>query len=252
MLLLSKDAELTPAYAGNTRPGQIRNGSMKDHPRLREEHLSTSTSYKPFSGSPPPTRGTLAYFCHMLATLQDHPRLRGEHLTRCTTTRSILGSPPPTRGTLLAHPAQFWMKGITPAYAGNTEKHMEIPSWDEDHPRLRGEHDISTRRKSGVQGSPPPTRGTHRNRIGREHKDRITPAYAGNTIVPKETILQCRDHPRLRGEHLLTFSKTFQETGSPPPTRGTQLGILEKEEILRITPAYAGNTVMSPKKGTRT
>ena len=91
-------------------------------------------------------------------------------------------------------------------------------------------------------GSPPPTRGTHRC-IGRPLSlPRITPAYAGNTLVGQWYSSQYGDHPRLRGEHAtqLFFSNLFR--GSPPPTRGTPLLFISVSVVTGITPAYAGNT----------
>ena len=54
-----------------------------------------------------------------------------------------------------------------------------------------------------------------------------------------------QDHPRLRGEH--TTSKIFHVavTGSPPPTRGTQVYPLRQNHNQGITPAYAGNTYIT-------
>ena len=51
-----------------------------------------------------------------------------------------------------------------------------------------------------------------------------------------------QDHPRLRGEHQDCVYIDGWYIGSPPPTRGTQLSESIIEEIIRITPAYAGNT----------
>ena len=74
----------------------------------------------------------------------------------------FVGSPPPTRGTRCIRYLLSVKGGITPAYAGNT-KFIYVPRtriWD--HPRLRGEHICFHFLAVGFQGSPPPTRGTHR------------------------------------------------------------------------------------------
>ena len=51
-----------------------------------------------------------------------------------------------------------------------------------------------------------------------------------------------KDHPRIRGEHLISDNYLEAVIGSPPHTRGTPkcpfISFAEK----RITPAYAGNT----------
>ena len=36
---------------------------------------------------------------------------------------------------------------------------------------------------------------------------RITPAYAGNTCVTLSSSIFARDHPRLRGEHIIMLNK---------------------------------------------
>ena len=131
-------------------------------------------------GSPPPTRGTRlvqvsekggeritpAYAGNtsissmLLNLLGDHPRLRGEHADKNNASLQLVGSPPPTRGTLV-HP---WLdgetNGITPAYAGNTTLINQGFRGQQDHPRLRGEHQQFLGIYDSILGSPPPTRGT--------------------------------------------------------------------------------------------
>ena len=151
---------ITPASAGNTHKYSQSCLCSWDHPRLRGEHSASSFLNKIFTGSPPPTRGTLlsmmidtcsigitpAYAGNTLSkrlrsyligdhprlrgehsfsdlavlTGVDHPRLRGEHNISLLHTRVRLGSPPPTRGTLLIVESLPMRPGITPAYAGNT------------------------------------------------------------------------------------------------------------------------------------
>ena len=50
-----------------------------------------------------------------------------------------------------------------------------------DHPRLRGEHNITNSQNNVIWGSPPPTRGTLSGAKRIKGKSGITPAYAGNT-----------------------------------------------------------------------
>ena len=93
-------------------------------------------------------------------------------------------------------------------------------------------------------GSPPPTRGTPATYNQAEIINRITPTYAGNTPLRGEYIKRFRDHPRLRGEHLEAVILLPGDMGSPPPTRGTQEKCDSLELQARITPAYAGNTIV--------
>ena len=71
---------------------------------------------------------------------------------------------------------------------------------------------------------------------------RITPAYAGKSLLEQEIYDTNTDHPRLCGEKSLTVDKTPFVLGSPPPMRGK----VETQNILTtlqgITPAYAGKS----------
>ena len=153
----------------------------RDHPRLRGEHLYIRRLKTVYVGSPPPTRGTrdlakllrqnggitpayagntpCQYF--ILQDVEDHPRLRGEHKAENLYRQAWRGSPPPTRGTLYKGISANNYNGITPAYAGNTTLSGHSSSSSEDHPRLRGEHQFTNKTDLYLQGSPPPTRGTH-------------------------------------------------------------------------------------------
>ena len=91
------------------------------------------------------------------------------------------GSPPPTRGTRDPYFVDRTYEGITPAYAGNTNKLIAL---------------ISV-----IGGSPPPTRGTLSVQCLRDREPGITPAYAGNTFEEGYYPKDGKDHPRLRGEH---------------------------------------------------
>ena len=94
-------------------------------------------------------------------------------------------------------------------------------------------------------GSPPPTRGTLMVSDFKESLLGITPAYAGNTVLPTERYKILWDHPRLRGEHSVFVPPYPNLRGSPPPTRGTHKSNDVFFIMLRITPAYAGNTYLS-------
>ena len=74
-------------------------------------------------------------------------------------------------------------RGITPAYAGNTDFILTDKDVHKDHPRLRGEHIEYTFKSMILQGSPPPTRGTQLLIQQLQHIYGITPAYAGNTML---------------------------------------------------------------------
>ena len=134
----------SPPLARGTEILRLYRHYNADHPRLRGEQHTGDFYGKPFVGSPPLARGTaseakkewkrigITPACagnscgcglkHLL--LGDHPRLRGEQL--CATTMQYFspGSPPLARGTARhpSLPVSAW--GITPACAGNRNRHL--------------------------------------------------------------------------------------------------------------------------------
>ena len=90
---------------------------------------------------------------------------------------------------------------ITPACAGNTGHEMQLNSHYLDHPRLRGEYQVTPSMLFADLGSPPLARGILQSVAATYLSVRITPACAGNTLDGRLIQLSPRDHPRLRGEY---------------------------------------------------
>ena len=114
-----------------------------------------------------------------------------------------------------------------------------------DHPRLRGEHRFWRLLKKLAPGSSPLTRGALTNKHGVCVYIRIIPAYAGSTHPPASRYLATRDHPRLRGEHLLAVCDGLHCGGSSPLTRGARRYYKNRIVARGIIPAYAGSTYTS-------
>ena len=109
--------------------------------------------------------------------------------------------------------------GITPAYAGTTESDFLIIDLQRDHPRLRGNYVLWKILDKLLKGSPPLTR-----ELRAKHADifsvlGITPAYAGTTNVFLARDFFNRDHPRLRGNYMISLLCRLALPGSPPLTR---------------------------------
>ena len=96
-----------------------------------------------------------------------------------------MGSPPPVRGTLSINIKIANTCRLTPACAGNTAELIEMAREQEAHPRLCGEHCVSSLALSAKEGSPPPVRGTLDAHIKVRFATRLTPACAGNTRLCK-------------------------------------------------------------------
>ncbi len=94
-------------------------------------------------------------------------------------------------------------------------------------------------------GSPPRVRGTVQKRQPTRGFPRITPACAGNRFADDVSTNHNRDHPRVCGEQgNLGHYRRFSE-GSPPRVRGTVKLSEHEAGLLRITPACAGNRVLT-------
>ena len=91
------------------------------------------------------------------------------------------GSSPRMRGTRGLDETAEILKGIIPAYAGNTRPRQRGLLAVEDHPRVCGEHRPPARTVRRKPGSSPRMRGTLVRYERFEHVRGIIPAYAGNT-----------------------------------------------------------------------
>ena len=116
------------------------------------------------------------------------------------------GSSPHTRGTPQYHIYVRLYHRIIPAYAGNTRNQRRRQSMTRDHPRIRREHRLSFPPSNTMLGSSPHTRGTQVLHPRDLPRDRIIPAYAGNTSAHSLLIQGMKDHPRIRGEHKRNYS----------------------------------------------
>ena len=133
-----------------------------------------------------------------------------------------MGSPPPMRGkdlTSIISPPKY---RITPAYAGKSFSFLMSPF--------------------GMLGSPPPMRGKVFSNALCRLSFRITPAYAGKSQSQLAEKTGIKDHPRLCGEKMRRAFEKGYDKGSPPPMRGKDLPIVKPENVIRITPAYAGKS----------
>ena len=213
-----------------------------DHPRIRGEHVFRSGPFPSLYGSSPHTRGALgednardypgwiipayAGSTRMPGTCPkprgDHPRIRGEHGVEEELDIVVQGSSPHTRGARGAPPDVAAVLRIIPAYAGSTGPAGTPPSETPDHPRIRGEHNVSAVPSETPSGSSPHTRGA---------RPLAPPRHEG-----------CGDHPRIRGEHASKRRSNYRNPGSSPHTRGARYSSSRWSIRRGIIPAYAGST----------
>ena len=194
-------AGIIPAYAGCTVRTFASQATRQDHPRLRGVHLRSRFRSPPFQGSSPLTRGarflsvSTGVFPRIIPayagctprssartrTRTDHPRLRGVHAGASAQEQADAGSSPLTRGAPANIPGLEVPHRIIPAYAGCTLTRPARLDKYQDHPRLRGVHDLPDAVFELRRGSSPLTRGARRKSSVTMTRFRIIPAYAGCT-----------------------------------------------------------------------
>ena len=173
---------------------------------------------------------------------EDHPRLRGEHAAYAYLMTLPEGSSPLARGAPQHAVVAHRDAGIIPACAGST---YAAGTWCKepwDHPRLRGEHKLSTAAEVVPPGSSPLARGAQPRRHPQRHDRGIIPACAGSTLLYIVRGRERRDHPRLRGEHATARGTATRRTGSSPLARGAHHQGLDAVARAGIIPACAGST----------
>ena len=172
-----------------------------------------------------------------------HPRIRGEYRASATSRPHRRGSPPHTRGIQKFSGRIRPCPGFTPAYAGNTTHRLQRRHYRRVHPRIRGEYKVLDPTSWKFQGSPPHTRGIHRQAPVPDRTYGFTPAYAGNTVFNLLWDGSEQVHPRIRGEYSGRRVRSGNLGGSPPHTRGIHVNAVASQPEPRFTPAYAGNTI---------
>ena len=197
-------ARIIPALAGNTRSPIAVVRRFRDHPRSRGEYSGPAWAAVSSYGSSPLSRGIQAransadratWIIPALAGNTcglgpgrgqgaDHPRSRGEYATQVAYIIAPLGSSPLSRGILLTLLRMVLIFGIIPALAGNTYEPSSRGMDAKDHPRSRGEYQVSEFEDRYSSGSSPLSRGIHPAGPSPSPCRRIIPALAGNTSGP--------------------------------------------------------------------
>ena len=153
-------AGIIPACAGSTIAARRARHDVRDHPRMRGEHVMSRIPWRRAQGSSPHARGARDCSRHLAqstgiipacagstmtaracrASERDHPRMRGEHDEYKKAFTPAKGSSPHARGAQGARRGRQVPTGIIPACAGSTSQCRRRPGWRWDHPRMRGEH----------------------------------------------------------------------------------------------------------------
>ena len=156
----------------------------------------------------------------LLIVSRDHPRVCGEKNGENGLTFHQMGSPPRMRGKVGWSAERSRPEGITPAYAGKSFLRSSSQLLNGDHPRVCGEKLLMNLVPLREQGSPPRMRGKDATRWLSNINSRITPAYAGKSLLISSSALSSRDHPRVCGEKQHEPAGQHRCLGSPPRMRG--------------------------------
>ena len=137
------------------------------------------------------------------------------------------------RGTQADRRLRGVLRGIIPAYAGNTGANCASTLPVRDHPRVCGEHKQIGDSEVFSAGSSPRMRGTQARIAHQHYLFGIIPAYAGNTNLPGRSSASGRDHPRVCGEHRLSAPLRPKCRGSSPRMRGTLFWLMNRNSVYR-------------------
>ena len=152
------------------------------------------------------------------------------------------GSPPRGRGKVTDKRLIDAMEGITPAWAGKSPTYSGCVLLARDHPRVGGEKGVRKSAGFAAYGSPQHGRGKAVFGFTVLRYARITPAWAGKSLLTIPKLTTARDHPRMGGEKRLRRQCARRSKGSPPRGRGKVHHRRGAGCSRGITPAWAGKS----------
>ena len=129
-----------------------------------------------------------------------------------------------------------------PACAGSTQTRRQNRRDAGDHPRMCGEHRLDALEKELAAGSSPHVRGAQGRQDRPGFRRGIIPACAGSTRGQRRFLGECRDHPRMCGEHAGHTCNGSLVQGSSPHVRGARTHEWTVRRFAGIIPACAGST----------
>ena len=107
---------------------------------------------------------------------------------------------------------------------------------------MRGDHFSYKLPRLGRKGTSPHARGPRSGKHGGLLVFGNIPACAGTTRYVSETVINIREHPRMRGDHGKSIGRTMFITGTSPHARGPLIDFLHRESVGGNIPACAGTT----------
>ncbi len=168
--------------------------------------------------------------------------MHGEHRRWPPLSTERSGSSPYARGARFGAVPVPAGGGIIPVCTGSTAIQRACNNQSRDHPRMHGEHIVSSPPKPMPPGSSPYARGALRPTGVRQSAAGIIPVCTGSTRRSMKRCSSHRDHPRMHGEHAYPSSRLFPGEGSSPYARGARLQCEREGLCLGIIPVCTGST----------
>ena len=195
------------------------------HPRMCGERRCVSRLLKRQYGSSPHARGTRSARSGRRPRQTVHPRMYGERARSSQRQAASVGSSPHVRGTPKLQLLDAVVVRFIPACAGNAHGIRRFALHDTVHPRMRGERNLQSGRRSTADGSSPHARGTPLHDLDPIMANRFIPACAGNAPSAGPATGSASVHPRMRGERTLPRMTAPMRIGSSPHARGTRVPV---------------------------
>jgi len=195
---------IIPACAGSTSSSTTTGPTRGDHPRVRGEHIETLLLVDRQVGSSPRARGAPPRRARTPCARGIIPACAGSTIPAVQQVGSPGGSSPRARGARGRSTLTSGEHGIIPACAGSTSVSLPAPLGAGDHPRVRGEHAAAAGTGASGAGSSPRARGAPAPAASPARRPGIIPACAGSTRTGAVRPPERGDHPRVRGEHMVS------------------------------------------------
>ena len=176
-----------------------------------------------------------------------YPRERGEAAFPRLTYGRVRGLSPRTRGSRHTDARSSRPNGSIPANAGKPTAAAPCRPRGGVYPRERGEAAAMRTDCLDTQGLSPRTRGSPRERLGRDVDDGSIPANAGKPNATRRAGRGIRVYPRERGEAWPRRSWAVVAQGLSPRTRGSQTARRRARHRLGSIPANAGKPLTLPR-----
>ena len=119
------------------------------------------------------------------------------------------------------------------------------------HLRVGGEQNDGRIAQQGDDGSSPRGRGTGKALNRHAGDERVIPAWAGNRLPQLPEWRSATGHPRVGGEQGCFIRGKLPPGGSSPRGRGTEAVFSGRLLIVRVIPAWAGNSFLPRRMPSR-